>query len=159
MDIFEKQKYIFGKIFLLSNKLQLLGDRILAEEMTVRQWLLTAAAARPGESFPTLGEAAELMGSSHQNVKQLALKLQRGGFLEIVRDSRDQRTARLVLTEKSRVFWERRQADIRRFLSGLFEDMSENEIDLFYECINKLYERVKEDVSESESKKLKGCIK
>ena len=38
------------------------------------------------EDPPTLKELSELMGTSHQNVKQIALKLERKGFISILRD-------------------------------------------------------------------------
>lgn len=62
MDILDKQKYIFGRLFLLSNKLQVIGDRALDEEMTIRQWLLTLAIAQFGSTPPTFSTVAELMG-------------------------------------------------------------------------------------------------
>ncbi|MDP4091342.1 MAG: MarR family transcriptional regulator [Bacillota bacterium] len=142
MDIFEKQKSIISKLFLLPNKFQTVWDQVFAGEMTLRQWLLTAAVAQCGDTPPTLGKAAELMGSSHQNVKQLASKLQKCGFLSMEKDEKDMRTIRLTLTDKSRVFWERRQEEIRLYFIEIFRELSEEDIEWLYDCINKLYERI-----------------
>lgn len=138
-DVLKKQKNIFGKLFLLSNRLQVVGDQILTGGMTIRQWLLTASIAQFGGICPMLSEVARLMGSSHQNVKQLALKLEEKGFLVIEKDEQDQRLIRLKLTEKSCTFWQKHQEEIREYLMELFEGFSIDEIDTLQYCLNKLY--------------------
>jgi len=143
MDILDKQKFIFGSLFLLSNKLQVIGDQYLGkDDMTTKQWFLTAMISQFRDNPPTLSEVAELMGSSRQNVKQLALKLEEKGFLRIEKDEQDARAVRLKLTEKSRTFWEKRQSRDEWFLRDLFEDFSEQEIDVIYSGFNKLFKKI-----------------
>jgi DNA-binding MarR family transcriptional regulator len=142
IDIMEKQKFILAQLFLLPNKLQARGDRIFAGEMTLRQWLLTLAVAQYGETPPILSTIAEIMGSSHQNVKQLALKLEKRGYIDIEKDEKDLRLTRLILTEKSYDFWKRRREEIRDYLAELFKDLGEEEINLMHDCIRKLYDNV-----------------
>ncbi|MFZ5989328.1 MAG: MarR family winged helix-turn-helix transcriptional regulator [Bacillota bacterium] len=144
MDILDKQKHIFGRLFLLSNKLQIIGDQALANEMTIRQWLMTVAVAQYKDNPPTLSEVAMIMGSSHQNVKQLAMKLKENGFLAIEKDKEDQRVIRLMLTKKSCSFWKRWQLDVKNLLTGIFKDMNKEEIEVLYNCLNKLYEGILE---------------
>ncbi|HEX3047885.1 MAG TPA: MarR family transcriptional regulator [Bacillota bacterium] len=139
--IFEKQRYIFGGLFILSNKLQVIGDRIL-EEFTTKQWLLTVVIANCGDTPPTLREVSEAMGSSHQNVKQLALKLQEKGFLQIEKDERDSRALRLKLTEKCNSYWKRRQTEDEQFIKNLFNDLNADELNSMYEGINRLHQKV-----------------
>ena len=129
MTTLDQQAYIFGSLFLLANKLQIVGDQYLsAEEMTTKQWFLTAVIDRFAENSPTLSEVAEAMNTSRQNVKQLAVKLAEKGFLTITPDQRDARAIRLALTEKCRLFWEKRQAKDSRFLTALFRDLPDVEI-------------------------------
>lgn len=146
MNKIEKQKYIFSRLFLLANKTQVIGDRLLSGEMTIRQWLLTAAVAQLGESPPTLGQVARLLGNSHQNVKQLALKLNEKGFILLEKDERDIRITRLRLTEKTCCFWERSQPSVKSFLDEIFCDFSGDELDAVYQCFNKLYESIKKKI-------------
>jgi len=142
-DILEKQKLIFGSIFLLSNKLQVIMDRDLASyDLTAKQWFLTAIMEEFFNSPPSLSELAEAMGSTHQNVKQIALKLQNKDFLEIQKDEEDRRATRLKLTEKSYAFWEKRQEQSENFLTEFFEDLSEEELDTMCYGLNKLYEKL-----------------
>ncbi|MDP4091341.1 MAG: MarR family transcriptional regulator [Bacillota bacterium] len=143
MDILEKQKYIFGSIFLIANKLQVIGDQYMAVDgMTTKQWFLTAMISQFGENPPTLSEVAELMGSSRQNVKQLALKLEEKDFLKIEQDKQDARALRLKLTERSREFWDKREDKDNQFIKDLFEDLSHEEIDIISKGFEKLFEKI-----------------
>jgi MarR family transcriptional regulator for hemolysin len=140
MDTIEKQKYIFGSIFLLANRLQVIGDQYLGrEDMTTKQWFLSAIISQFGDNPPTLSQVAEHMGSSRQNVKQLALKLEEKGFLEIRKDAQDARALRLVLTEKSRIFWEKREKQDDEYIRELFKELTEEEIDAIFKGFGKLY--------------------
>lgn len=145
MNIADKQKFIFGSLFLLANKLQVIGDHYLGEEgMTTKQWFLTVMISQFGDTPPTLSEVAELMGSSRQNVKQLALKLEEKEFLKIEKDEKDARALRLKLTEKCRLFWEKRQNQDEQFVRELFNGFSSEEIDAVYNGLGKLFSKIEE---------------
>jgi DNA-binding MarR family transcriptional regulator len=97
---------IFGKVFVLVQHLTRLTDAALAPvDLTTAQWLLLAILTQgfDGER-PTLTEAAERYGSSRQNVKQVALGLERRGFLRLVPDPDDGRATLLEVTDRVRVF-------------------------------------------------------
>ncbi|MDF2674455.1 MAG: transcriptional regulator [Clostridiales bacterium] len=144
MDILDKQKFIFGSIFLLANKLQVLGDQYFAEnDMTVKQWLLTVMILQFQDGPPTLSQVAELMGSSRQNVKQIALKLEKKGLLTIEKDDQDARVIRLKITEKSYSFWEKRVDKDEQYVMELFKDLSKEETDAMYSGVGKLFEKIK----------------
>lgn len=143
IEPWEHHPFIFGTIFILANKLQVLGDRIL-DGMTMKQWLLTALISQFRDGPPTLGEVSELMGSSHQNVKQIALKLQEKGFLRIEKDGVDSRALRLILTEKSDVYWKVREVEDMTFLRELFADLTEEELNVMVCGMRKLNQKVLE---------------
>jgi DNA-binding MarR family transcriptional regulator len=87
-------------------------DRALAPSgiTTQQAALLQCVEAQPAP--PTMGQVAQAMSMTHQNVKQIALVLQRKGFLQIETDQADRRARRLVLTEHHHRFWrERNPAD------------------------------------------------
>lgn len=145
VDSLNKQKFIFGSIFLIANKLQVIGDQYLDKDgMTTKQWLLTAVVSQFGDNPPTLTEVSELMGSSRQNVKQLALKLQEKGFLDIEKDAWDGRALRLKLRDKSRTFWENREEQDAQFIRELFQALTEAEIDAVCSGLDKLLKKVDE---------------
>jgi DNA-binding MarR family transcriptional regulator len=97
---------IFGKVFVLVQHLTRLTDAALAPvDLTTPQWLLLAVLTQGfAGRRPTLTEAAERYGSSRQNVKQIALGLERRGFLRLVPDPEDGRATRLEVTDRVRVF-------------------------------------------------------
>ncbi len=143
MGAIDKEKYIFGSIFLLANRLQVIGDQYLGrDDMTTKQWLLQVMISQFGDNPPTLSEVAELMGNSRQNVKQLALKLEEKGFLTIQKDEQDARALRLKQTEKSRLFWESRNKQDDEYIENLFKDFSTEEIDIIFKGFAKLSEKL-----------------
>ncbi len=96
----------FGGVFVIVGHLTRLADEQLGDwGLTTRQWLLLAVLTRgfPGGE-PSLTETAAVYGSSRQNVKQIAIGLERRGFLRLVPDARDGRTTRLALTDKVGMF-------------------------------------------------------
>ncbi len=145
MNTQDKQKHIFGGLFLLANKLQVKGDAFLAEdEMTTKQWFLIVMISQFKDTPPMLSEVANLMGSTRQNVKQLALKLEEKGFLVMEKDQNDSRILRLKLTEKNEEFWDKRQGKDNTFVEKLFQNFTPEEINVMYRGIEKLLDEVKE---------------
>lgn len=135
----DKLKFIFGSLFVLSNKMQVVIDQAFASyDITTKQWLLAAVIDEFFDTPPTVTQVAEAMGCSHQNVKQIALKLQKNGFLKMKKDEHDRRIMRLRLTEKNYSFWSERQEDDRRNISEIFKGLTDEEIDAIYSGFIKL---------------------
>ncbi|WP_280770822.1 MarR family winged helix-turn-helix transcriptional regulator [Salipaludibacillus daqingensis] len=136
----KKEAYLFGSFFFLANKLQMKGDEFLGDEngMTLRQWFLTVMILQFDKHKPTLGEVAKLMGTSHQNTKQLANKLKENGFLTFQKDEKDGRVLRLCLTEKSDAYWKGREKDGNHFIHHLFGDVSDEEMQTTMNVFEKL---------------------
>lgn len=125
----EHKKEIFGMIFLLAQRWQNLGDQELAEiGITTKQWFLLVTLNIFFKEPPTLNQLAEVMGSSRQNVKQLASNLQKSGFVEIFQDVTDKRTLRFRLTRKNVEVWEPRAKRDEEYISSLFGEVSLQDI-------------------------------
>jgi len=132
----------FALVIDLGTKLQVLADRELAGTgFTARQWVLCLAVERAGVPL-ALSEAARRLGTSRQNAKQLALKLEAKGYLSIERDPSDARSLLLSTTAACRAFWERRTDEDRRLLSSAFSGLADKEIAAFYESLLRLGSRV-----------------
>jgi Transcriptional regulators len=145
MDMLNRQKFIFGSIFLLANRLQAIGDQYLGKDnITTKQWFLTIMISQFQNNPPTLTEVADLMGSSRQNVKQLALKLEEKGFLIMEKDRNDARALRLKLTEQCKTYWEQRSKQDNKFIIELFSQLSESEIDAVNTGFKKLFNKIEE---------------
>ncbi len=141
----DKMQFIFGSIFILAQKWQYLGDRELsADKLTTKQWLLLAAIETFFESPPTLSELTDAFGTSRQNVKQIALNLEKRGFLLIEPDEYDRRILRFSVTPKSREFWDKRADRDIEYIRQLFTGLTDDEIDCFYLGMIKLSRRAEE---------------
>jgi len=133
------KEYIFGTLMVITNRMDKLVERKLAPfDMTSKQWLLSAFTEKAFKSPPTIKEAAQLMGSSHQNVKQVALKLENKGFMELLRDKKDHRVTRLKLTEKSMKFWNEMDSTCSDFAEDVFQGMQEEELAILRNGIEKI---------------------
>lgn len=144
-DLYTKQ-LIFGGLFVISNNLQTLMDRELsAIGITSKQWLLLAVLEEfYKEGSPTLKEAAMLMGTSHQNVKQIALKLVEKGFVSLEKDEKDKRIIRVKRLVSGTDFGETYTQDALHFLSTLFKDFNSEDLKALLGATYKLTDRLKE---------------
>lgn len=124
--------FIFGSLFSSANTLQVLMDRSLAEfGITSKQWFLSAVVMNFFDHPPTLKEVADMIGNSHQNVKQIALKLEEKGLLELWGDEKDGRVIRLHLTDKAHPFRDSLDQQREIFFSSLFQGLSNEELGAF----------------------------
>ncbi|HKL78918.1 MAG TPA: MarR family transcriptional regulator [Mobilitalea sp.] len=118
----DNEHLLLGLLLLLSNRLQTTGDNFIGE-ITTKQWLIILVLRILSDREPTLNELAEAAGSSHQNVKQIILKLEKKGFVELRRDENDARKYRIRMTpyceEFSRSFSDRGTKFIKQFLAHL----------------------------------------
>ena len=136
MENREAKAHIFGTIFTLSNKLQLLGD-MMDPALTVKQWLLLAGVMQCSGS-PTLSEVAARIGSSRQNVKKMAAILEKRGFVRLEKDPADARMLRIRLTDACRAHLRQREGMELRFIDELFEGFGTGEVAEFSVLISKL---------------------
>ena len=99
---------------------------------------------------PTIKEVAKEMGSSHQNVKQVALKLEQKGLLSLQKDKRDARVTRLKLTENSYDFWEKVRAEGITFTQALFHNIDKDELEIARRVMQKMQININEMDNKSE---------
>lgn len=85
-------------------------DRALAPAGITSQQAAMLQLIEAQTEGPTISFVAQAMGMTHQNVKQIALALERKGFLQIATDPADRRARRLLLTEHHYTFWRQRNA-------------------------------------------------
>ncbi len=120
---------IFGLLLIISNKLDTLLEREFKEfDVTTKQWFLSETIHSLFDSPPTLNEVASAMGSSHQNVKQVAMKLQQKGLLVLEKDKKDARVTRLRMTEHSRTFWKRLDPKGEKFRKRMLNEIDSKDI-------------------------------
>lgn len=139
LEIMSDRKYLFGSIFIVSNRMDTLLQREFNRfDITTKQWFLSVIIDNLFNSPPTMKEVANEMGSSHQNVKQVALKLEQKGLLVLEKDKKDARTTRLKLTENSYDFWKMIKEEGAVFTETLFKDIGKGELAITRRVINKM---------------------
>ncbi len=75
---------------------------------------------------------------THQNAKQIALVLQRKGFLDIVVDEADRRARRLLLTEHHHRFWARRNPQDFAVVEGMSRALTDAEVRTLVRLLGKV---------------------
>lgn len=139
MDSMPDQKFIFGGVQVAANQMDTLLERELKEyNLTTKQWLLTIVVQNIFDHDPTLKEVAKSMGSSHQNVKQVALKLEQKGFVVMEKDPHDARITRIKLTDAVDSFGTESQQKSEIFTEKLFDRISDEELAMTRSVIEKL---------------------
>ena len=135
-QIFHDDSMNFGKIaihpFLLGllsafdNRYQASADKFF-EEITWKQFFAIICINLCVES-PTLNELSDIMGTSHQNAKQILLKLEKVGFVTLEKEEKDKRKQRIVLTEKCKKFCEEHEEGSNQIISKIFDGIDERNI-------------------------------
>lgn len=123
MDTNPTQAYIFGSIFVLANRLQVLGDSF-DPTVTVKQWLFIACVEQ-FEQAPTLTQVAQAAGYSRQNAKRIATDLVNKGLLTIDADLQDRRALRLSTTPECVHYFRQREEREATFIAQLFAGIDE----------------------------------
>ena len=117
----------FRLLSVVGVQLRRLSDaRFRSEDITTRQATLITIVKELGR--PSMSEVAAVMGTSHQNVKQIALALERRRFLRIVVDAHDTRVRRLVATARNDRFWASRDADDAAAIAEWFAGLPAREL-------------------------------
>ncbi|MBS7007484.1 MarR family winged helix-turn-helix transcriptional regulator [Anaerostipes sp.] len=142
LEDYDSRHQLFGTLFIISNKLQSSGDRFY-KEITTKQWFLLAA-LQSFEYAPTFNELSALMGSSHQNVKQIALKLEQKGYAEIETDPDDRRKSRIRPGEKFNGLQAAYASKEEDFLNQLYKDIPESKLKTTIDTLNTMLKNMEE---------------
>lgn len=125
--------FLLGLLSAFDNRYQAKADSFF-EEISWKQFFAIICINLCKES-PTIKELAGLMGSSHQNVKQILLKLEKKGFVDILVDEQDKRKQRVVLTEKTREFCDSHEEGSEKVVQGIFQGISQEQLQITIQTI------------------------
>jgi DNA-binding MarR family transcriptional regulator len=144
-----KRIRLFRLVLMVAHSMRTRMDEALrGDGLTTQQAALITAVEAMGS--PSLTQAAAVLGTTHQNLRQLADALARKGFLRIEQDPADGRVRRLVTTPKSDAYWRRRSpADYVR-VYGWFDGLSEDEVAALFELLWRVGENLRTDGSSGE---------
>jgi len=121
------EAFFYSTLFALTNRIQTIGDGVF-HDITIKQHLILMTLRVFGDNYPTLKDVADIIGCSYQNIKKIAVVLEKKGYLIMERDTKDKRKFKLILTEKVNSVSSEMDEDINKFLDALYKDLSKEDL-------------------------------
>ncbi len=128
--------YLLGLLSAFENRFQAMADATM-KEISWKQFFAVICINMCKEA-PTLRELSDILGSSHQNVKQILLKLEKKDFIRFETDPADKRKQRIVLTDRCRAFCAANDADSVRIMGAMFAGIPETDIQTTIQTITNI---------------------
>ena len=138
----ESSYFLLGLLSAFENRFQAIADNTM-KEISWKQFF-SVICINLCKTPPTVKELAEIMGSSHQNVKQILLKLEKKGFVTLTVDENDKRKQRIELTDYCREFCEKNDAMSMALMKKMFEGVSEEQLQVTIQTIIQIEDNLKE---------------
>ena len=138
------QAFLLGLLSAFDNRYQAAADKYF-KEITWKQFFAIICINLCKEP-PTLNDLSEVLGSSHQNVKQILLKLESKGFVLMKTDEKDKRKQRFFVTDKCRKFMEENDNQSRtsaQVVEQIFEGIDEKNLAVTIDTIIKMERNLK----------------
>ena len=128
--------YLLGLLSAFENRFQAMADNV----MQVISWkqFFAIICINMCKEPPTLKELSDILGSSHQNVKQILLKLERKNFIQFQTDEADKRKQRIMLTNECMEFCEKNDEISRSIMEKMFDGVTQEEIATTIQTIIKI---------------------
>ena len=139
------QPFLLGLLSAFDNRYQAAADAYL-NEITWKQFFAIICINLCKEP-PTLNELSDVMGSSHQNVKQILLKLEKKGFVSTVPDEKDKRKQRISVTDKCMAFLDRNDNNgqqSRYIIGRIFDGIDDKSLQTTIQTIMKMERNLSE---------------
>ncbi len=133
-----QQRAIFSSLFILGNRLQTSFDKV-DPVVTLKQFMVLTMVKNGPEEGLTLTQVGELLGSSRQTAKKLALSLTKKELVSLQQSPQDKRKTLLTITAAGREYFAKVAALHNEALNQLFEDYTDEEIAQFFAIFMKLY--------------------
>ena len=137
----ESSYFLLGLLSAFENRFQAVADSTM-REISWKQFFAIICINLCKDN-PTVKELAEIMGSSHQNVKQILLKLEKKGFVRITIDERDKRKQRIELTDYCKEFCERNGEMTMSIMKKMFRGISEEQLQVTIQTIIQIEDNLK----------------
>lgn len=137
----ENTFFLIGLLNEFMNRFQTVGDRFF-EEISWKQCFLLIC-IKYFKDPPSLKEVSEMMGCSHQNVKQMLIKLEKAGYVKLIPDELDKRKQRILLTQRTMEFNEKNDKPSKDFMEWMFANVDPKDLEITVKTIQQLDEQLK----------------
>lgn len=115
-----------------------INKKLIGDEITTKQWLMMAIIENTFDHDPSMQEVADTLSTTHQNVKQLAVRLESRCLLKLERDQNNQRILRLKTTENGYKYLEKKASEDIKTINSLFKDLNDCEVKYLFKIMAKL---------------------
>ncbi len=135
IPINELDNRIFFRLYQCANMMHKTGTRAVeAEGITTQQWAVLGALSHPdADAGMSVGELAEFLMVSRQNLSGVVARLEALGHLRKTKDASDGRARRIRLTEKGEALWQRLTPMIHDYYTDALGGFSfDDRVDLLY---------------------------
>lgn len=140
---------IYGMLFSLTNRIQTYGDTQF-KDITMKQLFMMIALDMFGEHSPTLKEMGDLIGCSYQNIKRMALHLEKVGYLSIEHDSTDKRKLKLIATKKFAQLSAHKKDEANRFVQQLYHGIKKEQLKITMQTLIQMDKNIGGTINEEE---------
>jgi DNA-binding MarR family transcriptional regulator len=138
-------RFILIEVFLIEQRWRYFIDKDMGVDgMTTNQWLMAIVVAYAFKSPPSIHEVADVLSTTHQNVKQIAAGMERRGLMAMERDEKNKRIIRLKVTDRCFAIFKRREENDIKTMLGMFENLSDEEMKALFTIIAKMEYRAKQ---------------
>lgn len=125
--------YLIGLLSAFSNHFQTFADASL-EEITWKQ-LFALICIIQSKFQLSITQLAEIIETSHQNAKQILLRLEKKGYIRLITDPSDRRRQLIELTKKGKSSGEKVKAKTEFFMEHLYAGLSDKDVQTTIETI------------------------
>lgn len=139
-DTMDKRLIVFGYLFRVANRLQSKMDAKM-KDLTAKQWFVILI-LELFEQPPTLKQLAAACDTSHQNTKQLVMKLAEKGFVTIHNDEQDGRAMRITASDQCKKWGNENEQIATQFIDSMFSGMSTDQIADLSGSLMKIFENL-----------------
>ncbi len=135
MDKSFYEREITVRLFQASNVLQTFLDKMLKpDNLTAKQFFMMIIISAMDDN-PKIGELAETFKTSHQNVKQICLKLQKQNYVTLYKDKQDARITRVALTDHAFTYWKKRDTKDNQIMHHIYDPISLDDMKIFRQSL------------------------
>ncbi len=134
--------FLTGLMNEFMNRFQTVGDNFI-KEISWKQ-CFTIICIGLFEQPPTLKDLSETLGCSHQNAKQMLLKLEKEGYVSLVADKSDKRKQRIITTKKAEELSKKYDKPSQVMVDKLFLNVSKEDLEITIKTIMSIDMQLKE---------------
>jgi DNA-binding MarR family transcriptional regulator len=142
---YERANRLFFRLYQCANALHKTGSLAVSEEgLTTQQWAVMGALSRfdQGQGMG-VGELADYLLVSRQNLAGVIDRLQRAGRIELQADPSDGRAKQVCMTKEGRAVWEKKALPkIANYYEAALTGLSQAERDTMSALLGKVHQNM-----------------